>query len=65
LRSALATPIKGASGVIGVLALYRLEQEAFTKDDLDIVETLTARVGLAIERGGSLKEPAAAMKAHA
>jgi GAF domain-containing protein len=65
LRSALAAPIQGKSGVIGVLGLYRTAQEAFTKNDLDIVETLIARLGVAIESGGSSKEPAAAMKAHA
>ena len=36
LRSALAVPLEGISGVIGVLALYRGERDAFTSDHLRI-----------------------------
>jgi putative nucleotidyltransferase with HDIG domain len=50
LRSALAVPLEGAAGVAAVLALYRTGQDAFTKDDLRVVETIVARIGLAIER---------------
>ena len=32
LRSALALPLEGVAGVIGVLALYRSERDAFTTD---------------------------------
>ena len=34
LRSALAAPLHDAMGVVGVLALYSLELDAFTKDHL-------------------------------
>ncbi len=50
LRSALAVPLEGASGVAAVLALYRVGQDAFNKDDLRIVETIGAPIGMAIER---------------
>ena len=49
LRSALAVPLEGASGLTAVLALYRAHQDAFTADDLRILEALTERIGAAIE----------------
>jgi putative nucleotidyltransferase with HDIG domain len=50
LRSALAVPLEGASGVAAVLALYRARQDAFTKDDLQVVEAIAFRLGAAIEQ---------------
>jgi len=49
LRSALAVPIEGAAGVVAVLALYRADQDAFTADDLRVVEAIGASVGAAID----------------
>jgi diguanylate cyclase (GGDEF)-like protein/putative nucleotidyltransferase with HDIG domain len=49
LRSALAVPLDGVSGVIGVLALYRSERDAFTSDDLRILLAVTSKMALAIE----------------
>jgi GAF domain-containing protein len=49
LRSALAVPLEGASGLTAVLALYRAGQDAFTADDLRILEVLTGRIGPAID----------------
>jgi putative nucleotidyltransferase with HDIG domain len=40
LRSALAVPIEGPSEAAAVLALYRAGQDAFTKDDLRVLETI-------------------------
>src|SRR5262245_40741031 len=37
LRSALAVPLEGLEGVVGVLALYRSEKNAFTQDDLRVL----------------------------
>jgi putative nucleotidyltransferase with HDIG domain len=48
-RSALAVPIEGRAGVTAVLALYRIAQDAFTKDDLEVVEALSFRLGAVIE----------------
>jgi diguanylate cyclase (GGDEF)-like protein/putative nucleotidyltransferase with HDIG domain len=49
LRSALAVPLEGVSGVIGVLALYRLERDAFVSDHLRIVLAVSSKMALAIE----------------
>src|ERR1700680_1251866 len=58
LRSALAVPLEGASGVAAVLALYRAGQDAFTPDDLRVVETIGAGLGMAIEKSGKAKASA-------
>jgi putative nucleotidyltransferase with HDIG domain len=50
LRSALAVPIEGSSGVAAVLALYRAGQDAFSKEDLQVVETIVARLGASLEQ---------------
>ena len=49
LRSALALPLEGVSGVIGVLALYRAERDAFTSDHLRILLAVSGKMALAIE----------------
>ena len=48
LRSALAVPLEGPAGVAAVLALYRAGQDAFTEDDLRVVEAIGAGLGTAI-----------------
>lgn len=48
LRSALAVPLEGPAGVAAVLALYRAGQDAFTADDLGVVEAIGAGLGAAI-----------------
>ena len=50
LRSALAVPLEGASSVVAVLALYRAQQDAFTREDLSVLQALCSSVGLAIEK---------------
>jgi diguanylate cyclase (GGDEF)-like protein/putative nucleotidyltransferase with HDIG domain len=49
LRSALAVPLEGVSGIIGVLALYRAERDAFTTDHLRILLAVSGKMALAIE----------------
>src|ERR1700726_4530802 len=49
LRSALAVPLQGISGVIGVLALYRGERDAFTSDHLRILLAVSGKMALSIE----------------
>jgi diguanylate cyclase (GGDEF)-like protein/putative nucleotidyltransferase with HDIG domain len=49
LRSALALPLEGLSGVVGVLALYKSEPDAFTSDHLRILLAVTSKMALAIE----------------
>src|SRR5579863_6713861 len=49
LRSALAVPLEGVAGVIGVLALYRGERDAFTTDNLRILLAISSKMALSIE----------------
>ena len=49
LRSALALPLEGLNGVVGVLALYQAEADAFTSDHLRILQAVTSKMALAIE----------------
>ena len=49
LRSALAVPLEGTSGVAAVLALYRAGQDAFTAEDLRVVEAVGEESGSAVE----------------
>jgi diguanylate cyclase (GGDEF)-like protein/putative nucleotidyltransferase with HDIG domain len=49
LRSALAVPLEGVTGVLGVLALYRGERDSFTSDDLRILLAVSSKMALAVE----------------
>ena len=49
LRSALAVPLEGASRVVAVLAVYRVPQDAFTREDLSVLLTLASTIGRAVE----------------
>ena len=58
LRSALAVPLEGTAGVAAVLALYRAGQDAFTADDLRVVEAISAGLGHAVESAAKPKASA-------
>jgi diguanylate cyclase (GGDEF)-like protein/putative nucleotidyltransferase with HDIG domain len=49
LRSALAIPLEGLEGVVGVLTLYAAEKDAFTSDHLRILLAVSSKMALAIE----------------
>jgi len=49
LRSALAVPLEGLSGVVGVLTLYRSDKDAFTKDHLRVLLAISSKVAMSIE----------------
>jgi diguanylate cyclase (GGDEF)-like protein len=49
LRSALAIPLENASGITGVLTLYHLEPDAFSKDHLRVLLALRPKLSLTIE----------------
>ncbi len=49
LRSALAVPLEGLDGVVGVLSLYQGEKDAFTSDHLRILLAVSSKMALAIE----------------
>ena len=55
LRSALAVPIEGASGVAAVFALYRARQDAFNKDDLRVLEAICSQLEPVIRGDAKLK----------
>src|SRR5437660_820205 len=49
LRSALAVPLEGLDGVVGVIALYHGEKDAFTSDHLRMLLAISSKMALAIE----------------
>src|SRR5579883_1171021 len=49
LRSAVAVPLEGVNGVVGVLSLYHAERDAFTKDHLRILLAIAGKIGMSIE----------------
>jgi diguanylate cyclase (GGDEF)-like protein len=49
LRSALAVPLEGLNGVVGVLAMYHTSRDAFTSDHLRILLAVVSKVALSIE----------------
>lgn len=55
-RSALAVPLEGVTGLVGVLALYQSEPDAFTSDHLRVLQVITSRVALFIENALKYRE---------
>jgi diguanylate cyclase (GGDEF)-like protein len=49
LNSALAVPLEGLEGVVGVLTLYHAAKDAFTRDHLRILLAVTHKIALSIE----------------
>jgi diguanylate cyclase (GGDEF)-like protein/putative nucleotidyltransferase with HDIG domain len=49
LRSALAVPLEGLDGVVGVLSLYQAEKDAFTSDHLRVLLAVSSKMALSIE----------------
>ena len=49
LHSAIAVPLSGLTGVMGVLTLYRADIDAFTRDHLRILLAISSKVALSIE----------------
>lgn len=49
LNSSIAVPLEGLNGVVGVLAMYHKEQDAFTSDHLRILLAISSKVALSIE----------------
>jgi len=49
LRSVLAVPLEGVNRLVGVLALYQTEADAFTSDHLRVLQVITSKVALSIE----------------
>jgi diguanylate cyclase (GGDEF)-like protein/putative nucleotidyltransferase with HDIG domain len=49
LRSALAVPLEGLNGVVGVLAMYCADRDAFSSDHLRILLAVSSKIALSIE----------------
>ena len=49
LSSALAVPLEGLNGVVGVLAMYHSSVDAFTPDHLRILLAVASKVALSVE----------------
>jgi diguanylate cyclase (GGDEF)-like protein/putative nucleotidyltransferase with HDIG domain len=49
LRSAVAVPLEGVNGVLGVISLYHADRDAFTRDHLRILLAISSKIGLSIE----------------
>lgn len=56
LRSALAVPLEGVTGPVGVLALYQAIPEAFNNDHLRVLQVITSRVAMFIENALKYRE---------
>jgi diguanylate cyclase (GGDEF)-like protein/putative nucleotidyltransferase with HDIG domain len=49
LRSAIAVPLEGVNGVVGVLTLYHSEPDTYTSDHLRILAAISSKVALSLE----------------
>ena len=49
LQSALVVPLEGLNGVVGVLAMYHANRDAFTPDHLRILLAVGSKVALSVE----------------
>ena len=49
LQSALVVPLDGLNGVVGVLAMYQANRDAFTQDHLRILLAVASKVALSVE----------------
>lgn len=56
LRSALAIPLEGHSGVLGVLALYHRDHDGFTRDHLRMLQGVNSRITQAVENALKYRE---------
>ena len=49
LKSALCVPLDGISGLVGVLSVYKAEEQGFARDHLRILLAISSKISLAIE----------------
>jgi diguanylate cyclase (GGDEF)-like protein len=49
LQSALVVPLEGLNGVVGVLAMYQANRDAFAQDHLRILLAVASKVALSVE----------------
>lgn len=56
LKSALAVPLEGLDGVVGVVSLYRVKPAAFNGEHLRILLAISSKMGVAIENALKYKQ---------
>lgn len=56
LRSALAVPLEGVQSIVGVLALYHSEKDAFNRDHLRILQAVSSKIALAVDNALKFKQ---------
>lgn len=56
LRSALAVPLEGLMGVVGVLTLYHSKADAYTPDHLRILHAISSKLALSLENALAFRE---------
>ncbi len=56
LLSAIAVPLIGTGGVIGVLSLYSRSREAFTNDHLRLLKAISSKAAVTIENALEFRE---------
>ena len=49
LRATLAVPLEGLNGVVGVLAMYRTDVDAFSADHLRVLLAVSSKIALSVE----------------
>lgn len=56
LRSALAVPLEGATGLLGTLALYSSPKDAFGRDHLRVLLAISSKLALCVENSLRYKQ---------
>ncbi len=49
MRAALAVPLEGINGLMGVMTFYSTQRDAFTRDQLRILLAISSKIALSIE----------------
>jgi diguanylate cyclase (GGDEF)-like protein/putative nucleotidyltransferase with HDIG domain len=49
LRSAVAVPLVGLNGTLGVMTLYQTDRDAFSSDHVRVLQAISSKVSLAME----------------
>ena len=57
LNSALAVPLEGQTGGIGVLTIYHSDADVYNNEHLRVVQAVSEKVGLAIEQALRYRRP--------
>lgn len=58
LESALAVPLEGSGGVLGVMTLYHRSKDGFTRDHLRMLLGVTSKIAMAVENALKYRESA-------